>query len=159
MLVIEEPLRLAGRWTLRAFQGDVEYDDAGNPDRPALWVVERDNLITDTGKALSLDRLYGLASVAALSHTGVGTSSTAPAAGNTTLTGGVYKGFDATPTRSSLTVTSTTTFGTSEANIAIAELALSNGSPGTMFNRIAPIGPITKTSAISLAVTVQVTQA
>ncbi len=118
---------------------------------------EKENLVVTVGKQMILDRLYGLSGVGAMTRTGVGTSNTAAAVGNTSLTGGVFKVFDATPSRSSLTVTSLTSFGTSEANITWAEMALDNGT--TILNRIAPIGPFTKTSAVSIAVTVQLVQA
>lgn len=117
---------------------------------------EGDNLIVTVGKQMIMDRLYGLSGVGAMSRTGVGTSNTAAAVGNTSLTGGVFVAYDSTPTRSSLTVTSVTTFGTGTANITWAELGMDNGT--TLLNRIAPIGPFTKTSAVSIAVTVTVTQ-
>lgn len=118
--------------------------------------IERDNLIVTVGKQMILDRLFGLSAVGAMTRTGVGTSNTAAAVGNTSLTGGVFKSYDSTPTRSSLTVTTVTTFGTADANITWAELGMDNGT--TLLNRIAPIGPFTKTSAVSIVVTVTITQ-
>lgn len=157
--VIEEPLRLHGTWTFSCFEGDVEYDEAGNPDRRPLWVVERDNGITTVGKQHALDRQFGLAAATALINTGVGTSGTAFSAGDTTLTGGFYKAFDALPVRTGLAVVATTTFGTADANFTWAEAALTTGAPGVLLNRVAPIGPFPKTSALSLAAQSTITQA
>lgn len=118
--------------------------------------IEGDNLIVTVGKQMMLDRLYGLSAVAAVSRTGVGTSATAAAVGDTSLTGSSFKAFNSTPTRSSLVVTSITTFGTGDANLNWQELGLDNGT--TLLNRIAPIGPFNKTSAVSIVVTVTLTQ-
>ncbi len=158
----DDLVELHGLWTLEAYQGDIERDSEGRilNDRAPIFDGEHtltgENLIVTVGKQMIMDRLYGLSSVGAMTRTGVGTSNTAAAVGNTTLTGAVFVAFDATATRSSLTVTSITTFGTGTANITWAELALDNGT--TMLNRIAPIGPFTKTSAVSIVVTVAVTQ-
>lgn len=116
------------------------------------------NLIVTTGKQHALDRLFGLSSAVALSGMAVGTSSTAAAVGDTAITGAVYKAFDATPTRSSLTVTAITTYGTSEANIAIREVGLLSASGGVLFNRIVT-SAITKDSSLSLRITVTITAA
>lgn len=116
-----------------------------------------DNLVVTVGKQMIMDRLYGLSAVGAMTRLGVGTSNTAAAVGNTALTGGVFVAFDSTPTRSSLTVTSQATFGTGTANITWAEMGSDNGT--TLLSRIAPIGPFTKTSAVSIIVVYQLTQA
>lgn len=159
---------LRGHFKLEAYAGELRYDAEGHilneraviPEWEATGLPghtwEGDNLIVTVGKQMILDRLYGLSAVGAMSRTGVGTSNTAAAVGNTSLTGGVFKAFDATPIRTSLTVASITTFGTADANITWAEMALDNGT--TILNRIAPIGPFTKTTAVSIVVTVSVTQ-
>jgi len=57
-------------------------------------------------------------------------------------------------------VTAVTTFGTAQANISINEMATFNGTTNgtsTCFSRIAPIGPFTKTSALSISITYQLT--
>lgn len=169
---------LRGHWRLDVYQGDVRR--ARLPERlrrknaarhrrgllpkylgrvldKPIQVIEGDNLIVTVGKQMIMDRLFGLSAVGAMSRTGVGTSATAAAVGNTSLTGGVFVAYDATPTRSSLTVTTVTTFGTGTANINWQELGMDNGT--TMLNRIAPIGPFNKTSAVSIVVTVTITQA
>lgn len=116
-----------------------------------------DNLVVTVGKQLIMDRLYGLSAVGAMTRLGVGTLNTAAAVGNTALTGGVFVAFDSTPTRSSLTVTSQATFSTGTANITWAEMGSDNGT--TLLSRIAPIGPFTKTSAVSIIVVYQLVQA
>lgn len=137
-----------GIWTFEALDVD------GN-------VVEsftKQNLITNNGKGLTLDRLFGLSAAANITGMAVGTSGTAAAVGDTAITGAVFKVFDATPTRSTLTVTAQTTYGTAEANINIQEVGLLTASGGVLFNRLAPVGPFNKTTAVSLRITVQITQ-
>ncbi len=175
---------LLGHWTLDVYEGDIRRErlpfrqrawnlvaDArwkllrrpsshyhrGRVLNPLVETITGTNLVTTVGKQLILDRLFGLSAVGAMTRTGVGTSNTAAAVGNTSLTGGVFVAYDSTPTRSSLTVTTVTTFGTGTANIVWAELGMDNGT--TLLNRIAPIGPFTKTSAVSIIVTVTLTQA
>ncbi len=137
-----------GIWTFEAL------DAEGN-------VVEsftKQNLITNNGKGLTLDRLFGLSAAANITGMAVGTSGTAAAVGDTAITNAVFKVFDATPTRSTLTVTAQTTYGTAEANINIQEVGLLTASGGVLFNRLAPVGPFNKTTAVSLRITVQITQ-
>lgn len=148
---------LKGHWRLDVYRGDVERDESGRVLNELVEVIEGENLVTTSGKGLLLDRLYGLASVGAMTQMGVGTSNTAAAVGDTSLTGQVLQAFDSTPTRAGLVVTSVATFGTGTANIVWAELGSFNATP-TMLNRIAPIGPFTKTSAVSIVVTLTLTQ-
>jgi hypothetical protein len=119
--------------------------------------IEGYNLITTVGKTMMLDRLFGLSAVGAMTRIGVGTSSTAAAVGNTSLTGSFFKAYDSTPTRASSVVTCVTTFGTGDGNLEWNELGMDNGT--TLLNRIAPIGPFNKTVAVSIVVTVTITQA
>jgi hypothetical protein len=152
---------LNGIWTMTAYEGDVERNDDGRILNPVVFEAVYRNLITNVGKAQILNRLFNLDAAAAMANIGVGTSSTAAAVGNTTLTGGVYKAFDATPAAAaagSLSVTATTTYLTSEANISINEAAVTTGAPGVILNRLAPIGPFAKTSAVSLAMSITITQ-
>jgi len=145
----ESPM-LHGHWTLDVYDGDVQTPET------FIERIEGDNLFLTVGKGMMMDRLYGLSGVGAMTRTGVGTSATAAAPGDTALTGGVFKAFDSAATRAGLVVTSVSTFGTADANISWNELALDNGT--MLLNRIAPIGPFAKTSAVSIVVTVQVTQ-
>lgn len=139
-----------GHWKLEIYRGDLR-----GPEN-LLKVIEGDNLIVTVGKQMIMDRLFGLSSVGAMTRIGVGTSATAAALGDTALTGGVFKAFDSAATRSSLTVTSVTTFGTGDANINWQELGMDNGT--ILLNRIAPIGPFNKTVAVSIVVTTTITQ-
>lgn len=123
--------------------------------------------IVTNGKGLALDRLFGLSSSVAISSMGVGTDSTAYAVGqsqlNPSVAGSVFlQALDAGTARASLVVTATSTFATGNANFAWAEIGLFNGTTNgtsTMFDRIAPIGPFTKSSAVSIVAVVQITQA
>lgn len=128
--------------------------------------LEGDNLVVTLGKEILLDRLFGLGGIAALTHMGVGTDSTAAAVGqnklNPSVAGSVdFNAFDATPTRAALVVTCIATWATGDGNFAWNELGLANSATndGThLFSRLI-IGPFTKTSAVSIIVTVTVTQA
>ena len=142
------------RWKLLGVMADRYY--RGAVVNAHVQTIEGTNLVTTAGKGLIMDRLYGLSAVSAVSRTGVGTSATAAAVVNTSLTGGVFKAFDSTPVRSALTVTSITTFGTGDANISWNELGQDNAT--TLLNRIAPIGPFNKTTAVSIIVTHALTQ-
>ncbi len=158
MLLIDTVAPLKGVWTFTAYEGDKEVDEQGRVLNPVVWTQTRTNLIVNTGKQLMLDRLFGLSSAVSLSGTAVGTSSTAAAAGDTALTSPAYKAFASTPTRSGLVVTAITSYTTSEANINIQEAGLLTASGGVLYNRLAPIGPFNKTTAVSLDVTIQITQ-
>ncbi len=169
---------LIGKWKLEVFEGDVKREKLpilkrvhnlirksigllpkhlGATIGTPIQVIEGENLIVTVGKQMIMDRLFGLSAVGAMSRIGVGTSATAAAIGNTTLTGGVFVAYDATPIRTSLTVVAIATFGTGTANISWNELAMDNGT--TLLNRIAPIGPFAKTSAVSIVVSVSIVQA
>jgi hypothetical protein len=147
---------LKGHWILDVYEGDIEKDYEGNILNKQVDKIEGDNLITTVGKQMIMDRLFGLSAVGAMTRIGVGTSATAAAIGDTALTGGVFVAYDSTATRSGLVVTCISTFGTGTANINWQELGMDNGT--TLLNRIAPIGPFNKTSAVSIVVTVQITQ-
>lgn len=62
------------------------------------------------------------------------------------------------PTRSALTVTALTSYTTGEANISIQEVGLLTAAAGVLFNRVAPFLSFTKTSAVALDVTTQLSQ-
>jgi len=129
-------------------------------------VFEGDNLVTTVGKGLLLDRLFALGTPpGALTAMGVGNSATAAAIGDTQLAGATpapdLRLFDALPTRAGLVVTAVRTYATAEGNMNWQEIALFNGTTnGTslMFNRIAPIGPFTKSTAVAISATVQISQ-
>lgn len=158
MLHSDHLTKARGLWTFTAYEGDKELDADGRVLNPVVWSDTVENLITTAGKGLVLDRIFGLSAVGAIAGTSVGTSATAAAVGDTSITGAAYKAFASTPTRSSLTVTATTSYTTGEANINIQEAGLLTGAGGTLLNRLAPIGPFNKTSAVSLDVVIQITQ-
>jgi hypothetical protein len=162
MQITETIPPIKGFWTVDAYQGDIVKDKNGNITNQLVEHIEGNNIVTTTGKALYLDRLFGLGSAIAVSAMGVGATDTPALVSDTQLgTTPTILTFDLLPSRSGLSVTATRTFATGEANIVWAELALFNGTvngSSVMFNRIAPIGPFTKTSALSLVVSVQITQ-
>lgn len=141
-----------GLWKIEWYDGDVQTETT------KLGEMSGKNLITTNGKSLVLDRLFGLSGTTSLTGMSIGTSATAAAVGDTAITGPVFKVFDATPTRTGLTVTAITTYATTDPSINIQELGLLTGSGLTLFNRLAPIGPFNKTSALSIKITVTVTQ-
>lgn len=159
-IVIEDLETCRGIWTATVYDGDKEYNDHGRCITPVLFEAVYENLITTVGKQQVLDRLFGLVagSVLKIAGTAVGTSATAAAVGNTTITGEVFKLFASEPTRSSLTVTALTSYTTAEANISIQEVGLLTAASGILFNRVAPFLSFTKTSAVALDITTQVTQ-
>ena len=138
-----------GVWTFEAFDKDGVLVES----------FTKENLITTAGKGQTLDRLFGLSAAVALTGMSVGTSATAAAVGDTAITTPAFKVFDALPVRAGLVVTASTTYATTEANIVIQEVGLLTASGAVLYNRLAPIGPFTKSSAVSLKVTVQLTQA
>jgi hypothetical protein len=119
------------------------------------------------GKQLILDRTFGLSGITQISSMGVGTDSTAYAVGqaqlNPSVSGSVFlQNFDAGTSRTGLVVTATTTYATGVANFAWAEIAMFNGivnGTSVMLDRIAPIGPFTKSAAVSIVAVMQLTQA
>jgi hypothetical protein len=137
-----------GVWTFESF------DHNGN----LVESFMKENLITTAGKGQTLDRLFGLGAAVALTGMSVGTSGTAAAVGDTAITTPTFKVFDALPVRAGLVVTASTTYATTEANITIQEVGLLTASGSVLYNRLAPIGPFTKSTAVSLKVTVQLTQ-
>jgi hypothetical protein len=176
---------MQGHWTLDVHDGDVErrpltpeqvrenalfaelHPDAPFPlhvgaivSRP-IDTYEGDNLVLTSGKGLLLDRLFGITATQ-VNSMGVGATATGAVVGDTQLgSTPTILAFDALPIRAALVVTCITTFGTGSANISWNELGMFNGTvngTSTMFNHIAPIGPFAKTSAVSIVVTVTVTQ-
>jgi hypothetical protein len=161
IIVIPETIEpLLGIWKATVYDGDKEWNEHGRCITPVLFEHTQANLITTVGKQLLLDRVFGLSSTIALAGTVLGANATAAAVGDTyaTFTTPAYKAFASTPFRSSLTVTALTSYLTSEANIAIAEAALSTAASGTILNRVAPFLSFTKTSAVALDITTTITQ-
>jgi hypothetical protein len=123
-----------------------------------VWDETKENLVTTVGKALLLNRLFGLSSAIAIAGMAVGTSATAATVSDTAITSPAYQVFDSTPTLSGLVVTAVTTYATGSANINIQEVGLLTASGGVLFNHLAPIGPFSKTTAVTLQITITITQ-
>lgn len=182
MNLTDELPKLQGAARFLVFDGEVE--DAARevstlPDEGPYWIREgrifvprpkpildsgwKQNTIVTNGKGLLLDRLFGLAAAVAITSIGVGASATASAVGDTQLgTTPTLQTQDGTfPSRAALVVTNQGTFGTGAANINWQECALFNGNvngTSTMLDRIAPIGPFTKTAAVSIILQITITQ-
>ncbi|MCU1590029.1 MAG: hypothetical protein JWP11_1285 [Frankiales bacterium] len=167
--------KVVGRHHFAVYSGDIVL---GLDPRTGLQVPQNPlvyetpvvtNLIVDVGKQAYLDRLGGMpigSPIVAFAAIGVGTDSTAAAAGQTklnpTVTGSVLlQTVDATyPSRSAFVATWKSTFGTAVANFTWNEAGIFNGTvngTSTMFNRVI-IGPFAKTSAVSIAYTTTITQ-
>lgn len=147
------------------YEGDIEYDDEGNITNRVVWQSPKyRNLIVTSGKNLVLDRLFGLGGAPAATNMGVGTESLAPALTQTRLNpsgGGTVFIRSGSASRAGNIVTISAVFGTGEANFTWREAGLFNGTingTSTMFNRVSPIGPVSKTSERSVIYTIEVTQ-
>lgn len=151
--------KIVGHWKATIYDGDKVFNEHGRCITPVLFESEAYNLITTAGKQLILDRIFGLSAVTAIAGTAVGTSATAAAIGDTAITGAVYKAFASTPTRAALVVTALTSYTTAEANISVQEGGLLTASAGILLNRVAPFLSFTKTTAVSMDITTQLTQA
>lgn len=152
---------IKGHWKIEVYDGDVQSPDT------LIDTIEGENVILTTGKNLLLDRLFAASGFGgAVNSMGIGNSATAAAATDTQLLGSspapFFQALDSTPTRAGLVMTCVSTFGTGVANQNWQELALANATTnvsGTLFNRISPIGPFNKTSAVSIVLTATITQA
>jgi hypothetical protein len=144
-----------GLWDFRLFRGN-SRDPSDLVDH-----FVRENLIVTTGKQHVMDRLFGLSSSAALAGVSVGTNSTAAAIGDTSITStGIttpYKAFT-TATRSALVVTTTTDYSTAEGNGTLTEAGIITAQGGILYNRLV-FASLPKSSALSLQITITITQA
>lgn len=118
------------KWVIRKFADDAAF--AAN--QPFDESEIDGNLLLNEGIGEALDLICGLGSPTAFDNTnaqlGVGTSTTAAAATQTDLlTGGVWKGMEATyPQRSGQTITFRSVFGSADANQAWQEFSVRNGA-------------------------------
>jgi hypothetical protein len=100
-----------------------------------------ENLVVTGGLGFITDRMQGTGS-AVMSHMGVGTTNTAPATAQTTLSAEIGTRASVTPTRVTTTVTNDTaqyvaTFAAGNATGALVEAGLFNASSaGTMLSRV-----------------------
>lgn len=153
-------------WTIEKFNDTPEAEIKGR--KPDEILIVEDNLLLNDGITALLTLLIGGATYPAFtnanSYIWVGDSATAAAAAQTDLqavTNKLEKGMEATfPSVSGQTVTFKSSFGSSEANWAWAEIGVSNGTPidatEKMLNRkVASMG--TKASGATWVVTVTIT--
>ena len=151
---------LKGRWKIEVYDGDIQCEET------QIETIEGENVILTTGKNLLLDRLFAAAGFGgAVNSMGIGNSAAAAAATDTQLLGSspapYFQALDSTPTRAGLVMTCVSTFGTGVANQNWQELALANATTnvaGTLFNRISPIGPFQKSSAVSIVLSCVISQ-
>ena len=157
---------MIGMHQFTAYEGDITKNDKGEiTNRKVYESPVYKNIIVNTGKNLTLDRLFGLSSAVAITSVGVGTDSTAAAVGQTqlnpTVSGSVFiQTADGGTSRTGQVVTITSTFGTGVANFTWNEAGLFNGNSNgssVMFNRVI-IGPFSKSSAVSIVYQTTVTQ-
>lgn len=97
---------------------------------------EIDNLIVTTGRDAIIERLDSTPTTAVPSHMGLGTSSTAPAAGNTTLTAEPTRVALSSSTSSGGVLTMVANWGAGVATGTWAEAGVFNAlTTGTMYSR------------------------
>ena len=125
-------------------QGNIKHED------------EIDNLVVTAGKAFIASRMTG-ASAGVMSHMAIGTGSTAPAAGNTSLGSEVGRVALTSSTPSGASIPYIASFGAGVGTGSIAEAGLFNASSsGTMLCRTV-FGVITKGANDVLGITWTVT--
>lgn len=113
--------------------------------------VEERNLIVDNSKAMHAHLLGGDATNNVVTKFGVGTNGTAPAGGNTTLTGAFIKAHDGATYPVAGQVSFAFSLSTSEANgIAILEFALL-GASNTLYARKVRSVALNKASDLTLS--------
>lgn len=119
-------------------------------------LIEKDNLVVTTGLGFIASRMKD-ASATAMSHMAIGSSSTAPAAGNTTL-GSELGRVDLTSTTvTNSQVAYVATFPAGTGTGTIEEAGLFNATPaGTMLSR-ALTGTITKGAGDAIIITWTIT--
>ena len=137
-----------GHWVIEAFEGDTDKK---------IQHIEGYNRIVRVGKQLVLDLLSGDVTTP-LTGIATGTNNAPSADGDTAITTAQFKTFEIPPSRDDLTTTYVVNYATNEGNINIQELGMLTSDGGTLFNRIAPIGPFNKTDAVSIRITVTITQ-
>ena len=143
--MIAESLKLKGRVQITMYRdsGKIEHYDFRN-------------LVVDVGKAFVASRIVG-ATPAVMGNMAVGTNSTAPAVGNTTLGAEIARvAFDNSGAAGPV-VTYSATFGPGVGTGALVEAGLLNAaSAGTMFSRVVyPV--VNKGAADTMSVTWTIT--
>jgi hypothetical protein len=106
-----------------------------NPDGSLKEIREIDNLVVTVGKEFIASRIVGTAA-SVMSHMAVGTDSTTPVAGDTTLGAEVARVALTSGTASGAVATFVATFGAGTGTGALAEAGIFNaGAGGTMLCR------------------------
>ncbi len=125
------------------------------------------NTIVANGKNLNAQRLFAAGGPPTQINTmAVGTDNTASSSSQAQLNPSVagstfFQAFDSTPSVAAGVATCICTLGTGVANFSHAEIGMFNGTvngTSVMLDRIAPIGPFTKSSANSIIYTITYTQ-
>jgi len=129
----------SGRLTINIFKGD-----------KLVEVFDENNLIVDGSKQIHARTLGGDAS-RSVTQFGVGTNGSAPASGNTTLTGSFVKAIDAVSYPASNQVKFDFSLSSAEANgIAILEFGLLT-TGGSLYARRVRSSALNKASDISIS--------
>ena len=124
-MLTQEQLKVTGRLKIDVF----------NPDGTLKESREIDNLVVTVGKTFIASRMVGT-SATVMSHMAVGTDSTAPAAGNTTLGAEVARVALTSGTSSGAVATFVATFGAGTGTGALTEAGILNASSlGTLLCR------------------------
>ena len=169
MEAIQEKGQIKRKWIIRRFRSEY-YDKLGfkakpfHPELPAISVIEG-NLLLNEGITELIDLLIGAAATAfsnANAYIGVGDSSTAENATQTSLqaaTNKLWKAMESGyPTNATQKVTFRAVFGSAEANYAWNEFTVTNASDDTGDNlnrKVSAQG--TKTSGQTWTVDLEIT--
>lgn len=140
-------------------RGRIEYqlmDCKGTPVGPK---VVQDNTVVTAGRRWVLENIYsgGPASAQVISHAAVGTSTTAPATGDTALGSESLRVAIGTFTTSNLTSNPPSwrgevSFATNQANTTLGEIGLFNSSSGGTMLARATYATIDKTTSNTLSI-------
>lgn len=145
-MLAQEQLKITGRLKIEVF----------NPDGSLKELREIDNLVVTAGKGFIASRMVGT-SAAVMSHMAVGTGTTSPVVGNTTLETEAARVSLTSGTASGAVATYAATFGAGTGTGALTEAGILNaGSGGTMLCRtVFPV--VNKGAADGMTITWTVT--
>jgi hypothetical protein len=137
-----DTIRLSGRLVAEVYgpDGEIKQREVTN------------NLILTAGKNMIADRLLAAPSLGVPTHMGVGTSGTAPAAGDTTITGETRVALTS-KTRSTNVVTYVGDWAAGQATATLQEVGLWDASSGGNLVGRATFSSITKGASDTLKIT------
>lgn len=145
-MLAQENLKMTGRLKIEVF----------NPDGSVKESREIDNLVVTAGKDFIASRMVGTAS-AVMSHMAVGTGTTSPVVGNTTLETEIARVALSSGTASGSVATYAATFNAGTGTGAITEAGIFNASSsGTMLCRTT-FAVVNKGAADAMTITWTVT--